>query len=71
MRQIYASDGRSSIEIVNVYPTNDIRAGLYVDALLGKHCALFGSTGTGKSTISSLILHRTCEHAPESHNVMM
>ena len=71
LRQIYASDGRTSIEIGNVYPTNDIRAGLYVDALLGKHFALLGSTGTGKSTSASLILHRICEHAPEGHIVMV
>jgi uncharacterized protein len=71
LRQIYASDGRASIEIGNVYPTRDIRAGLYVDALLGKHFALLGSTGTGKSTSASLILHRICEHAPEGHVVMI
>jgi hypothetical protein len=71
LRQIYASDGRSSIEIGNVYPTSDIRAGLYVDALLGKHFALLGSTGTGKSTSASLILHRICDHAPEAHVVMI
>ena len=71
LRQIYASDGRSSIEIGNVYPTNDIRAGLYVDSLLGKHFALLGSTGTGKSTSASLILHRICDHAPEAHIVMI
>jgi hypothetical protein len=71
LRQIYASDGRTSIEIGNVYPTNDIRAGLYVDALLGKHFALLGSTGTGKSTSASLILHRICEHAPEAHILMI
>jgi DNA helicase HerA-like ATPase len=71
LRQIYASDGRASIEIGNVYPTRDIRAGLYVDALLGKHFALLGSTGTGKSTSASLILHKICEHAPEAHIVMV
>jgi hypothetical protein len=71
LRQIYASDGRASIEIGNVYPTNDIRAGLYVDALLGKHFALLGSTGTGKSTSASLILHKICDHAPEAHIVMI
>ncbi|WP_373280349.1 ATP-binding protein [Novosphingobium naphthalenivorans] len=71
LRQIYASDGRSSIQIGNVYPTKDIRAGLYVDALLGKHFALLGSTGTGKSTSAALILHRICEHAPEGHIIMV
>ncbi|TCM38058.1 ATP-binding protein [Novosphingobium sp. ST904] len=71
LRQIYASDGRKAIQIGNVYPTNDIRAGLYVDALLGKHFALLGSTGTGKSTGASLILHRICEQAPEGHVIMI
>jgi DNA helicase HerA-like ATPase len=71
LKQIYASDGRSSIQIGTVYPTNDIRAGLYVDALLGKHFALLGSTGTGKSTSAALILHRICDSAPQGHIVMI
>ena len=71
LRQVYASDGRSSVQIGTVYPTQDIRAGLYVDALLGKHFALLGSTGTGKSTSAALILHRICQAAPEGHIVMV
>ena len=71
LRQVYASDGRSSVGIGKVYPTRDIRAGLYVDAMLGKHFALLGSTGTGKSTGAALILHRICEVAPEGHIVMI
>jgi hypothetical protein len=51
-------------QVGTVYPTSDIRAGLYVDAMLGKHFALLGSTGTGKSTSAALILHRICESAP-------
>ncbi|MDF8332720.1 ATP-binding protein [Novosphingobium cyanobacteriorum] len=71
LRQIYASDGRTNITVGTVFPTRDIRAGLYVDALLGKHFALLGSTGTGKSTSASLILHRICELSPEGHIVMI
>ncbi|MGV3513234.1 MAG: ATP-binding protein [Novosphingobium sp.] len=71
LRQIYASDGRTNISIGTVFPTRDIRAGLYVDALLGKHFALLGSTGTGKSTAAALILHRICEMAPAGHIVMI
>jgi len=71
LRQIYASDGRSSVQIGTVYPTTDIRAGVYVDAMLGKHFALLGSTGTGKSTSAALILHRICESAPNGHIVMI
>lgn len=71
MKQIYAADDRAHVEIGNVYPTRDIRAALYVDAMLGKHFALLGSTGTGKSTSAALILHRICELAPEGHIVMI
>ncbi|QYU70771.1 DUF87 domain-containing protein [Leptolyngbya sp. 15MV] len=71
LRQIYASDGRSNIQVGTVYPTKDIRAGIYIDAMLGKHFALLGSTGTGKSTSAALILHRICEAAPEGHVVMI
>ena len=71
LKQIYASDGRTSIQVGTVFPTRDIRAGLYIDSMLGKHFALLGSTGTGKSTSAALILHRICEHAPEGHIVMI
>jgi uncharacterized protein len=71
LRQIYAGDGRTSIEIGTVFPTRDIRAGLYIDSLLGKHFALLGSTGTGKSTSAALILHRICEAAPDGHILMV
>ncbi|TGX54706.1 DUF87 domain-containing protein [Sphingomonas gei] len=71
LKQIYAADDRAHIEIGNVYPTKDIRAALYVDAMLGKHFALLGSTGTGKSTAAALILHRICELSPQGHIVMI
>ncbi|RYY42623.1 MAG: DUF87 domain-containing protein, partial [Sphingomonadales bacterium] len=60
LKQIYAADDRAHIEVGNVYPTKYIRAALYIDSMLGKHFALLGSTGTGKSTAAALILHRIC-----------
>jgi DNA helicase HerA-like ATPase len=71
LKQIYAADDRANIEIGTVYPTEDVRAALYIDAMLGKHFALVGSTGTGKSTSAALILHRICELAPQGHIVMI
>nr|WP_156442806.1 MULTISPECIES: ATP-binding protein [unclassified Sphingomonas] len=71
LKQIYAADDRAHIEVGNVYPTRDIRAALYIDSMLGKHFALLGSTGTGKSTAAALILHRICERAPQGHVVMI
>ncbi len=71
MRQLYATGDLSTIEVGTVYPTTDVRAALNVDAMLGKHFALLGSTGTGKSTTAALILHRICELAPQGHIVMI
>jgi hypothetical protein len=71
MKQMFAADERPHIEIGTVYPTTDVRGALYVDAMLGKHFALLGSTGTGKSTSAALIMHRICELAPEGHIVMI
>src|SRR3546814_15243939 len=61
MRQIYAADERTTIEIGTVYPTKDTRGALYVDAMLGKHFALLGSTGTGNSTPAPLLLPKISE----------
>jgi uncharacterized protein len=71
MKQVYAADSRAHVEIGTVFPTQDIRGALYVDAMLGKHFALLGSTGTGKSTSAALILHKICDLAPEGHIVMI
>jgi uncharacterized protein len=71
LKQVYAADGRANVNIGTVFPTRDIRASLYVDAMLGKHFALLGSTGTGKSTSAALILHKICDMAPEGHIVMI
>ncbi len=71
MKQMYAAEDRPHIEIGNVYPTRDIRGALFIDTMLGKHFALLGSTGTGKSTAAALILHRICELAPQGHIVMI
>ena len=71
MLQIFAAEDRPHIEIGTVYPTADVRGALYIDSLLGRHFALVGSTGTGKSTSLALILHRICEMAPHGHIVMI
>src|SRR3546814_16985141 len=71
MQQIYSADDRPHVQIGTVYPTADTRAALYVDSMLGKHFALLGSTGTGKSTSAALILHRICDLSPPGHIVMI
>ncbi len=71
LSDIFAGDGSGSIEIGTVYPTRTIRGSLSIDKFLGKHFAILGSTGTGKSTGLALILHRICEVAPQGHILMI
>ena len=68
---IFSAGNVPHIEIGTVHPTCSTRAALLVDAMLGKHFALLGSTGTGKSTATALILHRICQMAPAGHIVMI
>jgi hypothetical protein len=71
LRAVFAASDEAHIEIGTVYPTDDIRGALYVDPMLGKHFAVLGSTGTGKSTSVALILHRISQLSPEGHIVMI
>ncbi len=71
MGAIFSAGDMAHVEIGTVHPTASTRAALLVDAMLGKHFALLGSTGTGKSTATALILHRICRMAPAGHIVMI
>jgi DNA helicase HerA-like ATPase len=71
LAQVYATDRRLHIEIGTVQPSDGIRAALYVDPLLSRHFAILGSTGTGKSSTTALLLHRVCDVAPEGHILMI
>jgi hypothetical protein len=71
LRSVFAATDEPHIEIGTVYPTDDIRGALYIDPMLGKHFAVLGSTGTGKSTSVALILHRISQAAPEGHILMI
>ena len=71
LHAVFAASDEPHIEIGTVYPTEEIRGALYVDPMLSKHFAILGSTGTGKSTSVSLILHRISQLSPEGHIVMI
>ena len=71
LAMVYIGSADDAIAIGTVHPTKDIPASLYMDAFLGKHFALLGSTGTGKSTSLALILHRICQAAPHGHILMI
>jgi len=68
---IFAPDERPHIQVGSVYPSGQVPGSLYIDNLLGRHFAVLGSTGTGKSSATALILHRVCDAAPNGHIVMI
>ena len=69
--ELFGTQRLPTVEIGSVYPTPDIRAALYIDPLLSKHFAILGSTGSGKSTATALILHRIIEKAPDAHVIVL
>ncbi len=69
--EIFATDSRPHIAIGTVFPTAGVRAALYVDQFLGKHFAVVGTSGTGKSTTTSLILQAVVRQCPQAHVVII
>src|SRR3546814_4811538 len=71
LEQIFSAKDRPHVRVGTVYHSVNVAASLFIDAMLGKHFAFLGSTGTGKPTATALILHRICEIAPEVHVVLL
>ncbi|WP_442753510.1 ATP-binding protein [Methylocystis sp. JAN1] len=71
LKRAFADDDRGSIRIGSIHPTESVDAMLYVDRFLSRHFAIFGSSGTGKSTLVSLILNGIARRAPEGHIVVI
>ena len=68
---IYAPPDQPHIMLGTVHPTADVRAPILFDNLLGRHFAIVGSSGTGKSTTVSLLLDRITEHVPAAHVIIL
>ncbi|MCX7348629.1 MAG: DUF87 domain-containing protein [Alphaproteobacteria bacterium] len=69
--QIFRPAGKSTISFGTIHPTADITASLNLDLLLGKHFAVLGSTGVGKSTSVAQLLHKILAAAPNGHVVLI
>ncbi|GAB5457526.1 MAG: ATP-binding protein [Henriciella sp.] len=58
---IYKSSDKSAVTVGSLSQSRDIPAVISVDALLSRHFSVVGTTGTGKSTAVTLILHLIAE----------
>ncbi len=59
---IYKASDASAVTVGSLSQAPDIPAVVSVDALLSRHFAVVGTTGTGKSTAVTLILHLIAKH---------
>ena len=64
-------DLEETVQIGTLRQDNTIGARINVDDLLGKHFAVLGTTGTGKSCSTALILRSILEVNPAAHIVLL
>jgi DNA helicase HerA-like ATPase len=65
LRRIYDTAGADTINIGQLQQDGSISARIKIDDMLGKHFALFGSTGVGKSSGVAVILRQVLEVRPD------
>jgi hypothetical protein len=61
LRQIYDTAGADTINIGQLQQDSSISARVKIDDMLGKHFALFGGTGVGKSSGVAVIIRQVLE----------
>jgi DNA helicase HerA-like ATPase len=71
LQQAFCSDENGSVRIGSIRQDPLIPATIRVDDLLGKHFAILGTTGTGKSCTTALILRSILEHNIAAHIVLL
>ncbi len=71
LRRAYQFDSETTVEVGVVHQDTSIPAAVKVDDLLGKHFAIVGSTGTGKSCTTALILRQVLSKHPNAHVVLL
>lgn len=68
---VYAPPTATSVSVGRLSNVPDVPAHLLVDALLGKHFAVLGSTGSGKSWTVTKILQAVLGACPAAHIVLL
>lgn len=71
LEQAFCGDMSRSVRVGCIRQDNSIPAMVRVDDLLGKHFAVLGTTGTGKSCTTALILRAILEQNPQAHIVLL
>jgi DNA helicase HerA-like ATPase len=67
----FVGDTRGAVRVGSIRQDSTIPAMVKVDDLLGKHFAILGTTGTGKSCTTALILRAILKDNPAAHLVLL
>jgi DNA helicase HerA-like ATPase len=67
----FCGEPSRSVRVGCIRQDSTIPAMIRVDELLGKHVAILGTTGTGKSCTTALILRAILERNPAAHIVLL
>ena len=67
----FVGDTKGSVRVGCIRQDTSIPAMIRVDDLLGKHFAILGTTGTGKSCTTALILRAILKENPAAHLVLL
>jgi uncharacterized protein len=68
---VYARPRASNVRIGTIHQDRSLPAFIVTDSLLGKHFAILGTTGTGKSCTTALILRSILDQHPNGHVVLL
>ena len=71
LEKAYACDAETAIRVGHIQQDSTIPAMIKIDEMLGKHFAVLGTTGTGKSCTVALILRRILEKNPQAHILLL
>ncbi len=67
----FSAPEETSVKVGVIRQDSSIPATIKTDDLLGKHFAILGTTGTGKSCTTALILRAILDKNPEAHIVLL
>lgn len=69
--QVYARPSAATVRFGAIYQDESVPAYLMTDPMLGKHMAVLGTTGSGKSCTVALVLRAVLTQQPKGHVVLI
>jgi len=71
LAQVYAPPADANIRIGTIHQDSDLTAHALTDEMISKHFAILGTTGSGKSSATTVILKALVNQNPNSHIILL